>query len=364
LLPPPSAPPPLAPKQFTVDVRLQVAASVAAASLTAEQVIAAAMRLPADGDASSTVVSITQSWELGFAVDAGEDVTVNALIQATKLEAACRISSPDCRLARPVVSSRGRALQINHAVLLRLLTTGSLAAEIPNLGSSGVAVTTTSFNGVDVLLSVTKQGGAEEANALLDGSLAVDQVRATISADLKLAGDTLIINVQQRPIFPPMPPPSLPPSLFPPPPPPAPPLPSGDGDGSHVSNGDAWMDAGVLWLAGSLAAGVVLLCLLACWLWWRRRRQKGVSRSLNLRLGGAGGSDGRPSIVAAPTLPTARPVVHVEATVHSMNQAQETQAEVSKAAEQTAAALPSSLSSRSSPWASPNFLRAPIIEYD
>ena len=197
-----------------------MAGSVAAASLTAEQVIAIAISLPGDGNASSTVVSITQSWELGFVFEAGEDVT--ALMQAGKLQTACRITSPDCRL---VVSSRGRALQAGGAVLSRSLTTGSLAAEIPNLGSSGVAVTTTSFHGVEVLLSVTKQGGAEEANALLDGSLAVDQVRATVSADLRLAEDTLTVNVQQ-PIFPPMPPPPLPPPLLPPPPPPPPPPPT------------------------------------------------------------------------------------------------------------------------------------------
>jgi len=285
-----------------VDVRLQVADSVAAASLTAEQMIATAMRLPADGDASSTVVSITQSWELGFAIDAGENV-VNALMQAAKLEAVCRITSPDCRL---VVSSRGRALQAGGPVLSRSLTTGSLAAEIPNLGSSGVAVTTTSFHGVDVLLSVTKQGGAEEAIALLDGSLAVDQVRGTISAGLKLAEETLTISVQQ-PIFPPMPPPSLPPSLLPPPPPPPPPPPlpppppppprappSGDRDGSNVSDGDAWMNAGVLWLAGSLAAGVFLLCLLAaCWFWWRRRRQKPGASPTKVAPGGGRTSNPR-----------------------------------------------------------------------
>ena len=74
---------------------------------------------------------------------------------------------------------------------------------------------------------MTRQGGAEEADALLHGSLAEAQVRAMVSADLDLDENALTVNVQQ-PIYPPMPPPllpPLPPSTPPSPPPPTPPPP-------------------------------------------------------------------------------------------------------------------------------------------
>ena len=75
---------------------------------------------------------------------------------------------------------------------------------------------------------MTRQGGAEEADALLHGSLAEAQVRAIVSADLDLDENALTVNVQQ-PIYPPMPPPllpPLPPSTPPSPPPPTPPPPT------------------------------------------------------------------------------------------------------------------------------------------
>ena len=288
-----------------------MADSIVAARLTTEQVTATAVRLP------GTVVSVTQFWELGFALDGGE----GASNQAAKLEAACQATSPDCAL----VLSRRRALQGSddgRALLTRSLTTGNLAAEITNLESSGVVVTSSSFHGVDILLSVTEQGGAAEANALLDGSLAEDQVRTTISADLGLAEDSLFIDVQQ-PIFPPMPPPSLPPSPLSPPPPPLspPPLPPSllpppttpPPSGDSLSDDDAVWDAGVLRQASGGGAGAVSLCLLvACVL---RRRQKGA-RSLTLGLGGARGSVTlRPSDIGT----TVEPTVLAQAIVHSMD---------------------------------------------
>ena len=80
---------------------------------------------------------------------------------------------------------------------------------------------------------MTKEGGAEEANVLLDGSLSTEQVRSTVSTGLSLDESALTVEVQ-KPIFPPMPPPSpppsppsLPPNIPPPsPPPPSPPPPS------------------------------------------------------------------------------------------------------------------------------------------
>ena len=187
----------------------------------------------------------------------------------------------------------------------------------------------------------------------------------------------------QQPNFPPMPPPSATPlpSLFPPPQPRPPllsplppPPPSGDGDGNNMSEGDAWMDAELLLSPAvvSPAAGIALLWMLACFLGWRRRRQKNISRSLTHRSGSGGGSDGPPSIIAASassSSPTARPAVPAEATIHSMEPPKELQTEMSDAAEMTtwtAKAFPSPSSSRrsgdSSCRASPGFARE-IAEY-
>lgn len=121
------------------------------------QVITSAMGLLAEDSGASSTVRVTQSWQLSFTVSPGEDASE----LAAKLESACRVNSPDCVL---VVTSRRRALQGGgSAVLSRSLgassnPTQSLAAEIAGLESSGVVVTSTSFRGVDVLLSVIKHG--------------------------------------------------------------------------------------------------------------------------------------------------------------------------------------------------------------
>ena len=213
---PPPSPPPFAPKAFAVDVRLGVSDGDTAASLSAEQIVASAGSLTADSDASSSV-TVTQTWEVGFTVGPGEDPAE----LAARLVAACQATSADCTLE---TGRRRRQLQsvagTSSVVLARPLTNGSLAAEIPALNSTGVAVTNASFQGVDVVVSVTQRGGTEEAEALLNGSLAAEQVRSAVAADLSLGDDALSVEVQ-RPIFPPMPPPMLPPS--PPSPPPSPP---------------------------------------------------------------------------------------------------------------------------------------------
>ena len=240
---------------------MAVTDSVLAAQLTAEQVIAATMRVPGDDDASSTVI-VTQSWRVSFALGAAEDASE----QAAKLQAACQVASADCTL----VSSQRRTLSSTNgitgsAVLSRLLTTGNLATEI-DLGSSGVVVTDTTLQSIDVLLSVTKQGGAEAANALLTGILAEEQVRATVVADLGLAKDALFVDVQQ-PIFPPMPPPLLPPSpLSPPPTPPPPSL----ANSSSYTGDNSGLNAYVI--VGCVAAGILLAGLTACGLWLLRRQ--------------------------------------------------------------------------------------------
>ena len=80
------------------------------------------------------------------------------------------------------------------AELSRPLSSGSLAAEIPELQSTGVAVTSTAFAGVDVLLTVTKQGGAEEAEALLSDSLSMEQV-VTVTLAPALSRSLSIVQI-------------------------------------------------------------------------------------------------------------------------------------------------------------------------
>ena len=200
-----------------MDVEIEVDGNAVAASISVKQLMATVKRLSAD-DEESTTVRVTQFWYVVYVVglDAGET--------AAKLEKACQDIWPSCTL----VSSLRRALQSGGTVATfsRSLSDGNTTAEItdiPQLEGSGVNVTNSTLSSVNVLLSVTKEGGAEEANALLHGSLSTEQVRSSVSAGLSLDESALSVDVQQ-PIFPPMPPPLLPPS--PPSPPPKPPPPS------------------------------------------------------------------------------------------------------------------------------------------
>ena len=298
--------------------------------------IAAVKGLVTDDDASSTV-RVTQSWRLGFAVGAGEDA--GAL--AAKLEAVCQATSPDCAL----VSSRRRALQGNGdggggsgdngggsgdsgggssggssgsggsgggggsggAVLSRSLTEGDLAAAIPGLDSSGVAVSTASLQFIDVLLAVTKQGGATEADALLlDSSLAEARVRATISADLGLAEEALTVDVQ-RPIFPPMPPPTAPPPSSSQPSAP-PPLAGGKGGGWEEEEENTILSMLEAFIAtpGGLAAAIGgaallwVLCTLCIVCRHRRQTKRNASRqrSLSGQLGTPPSPSSRPGALS------------------------------------------------------------------
>ena len=90
------------------------------------------------------------------------------------------------------------------AVLQRPLESGNLAAEIPNLNSTGLVPETT-LQSVEWEVSVTQQGGATEASELLENTLAEDQVQSVVSSDLGLSMDDLTVEVAD-PIFPPMPP--------------------------------------------------------------------------------------------------------------------------------------------------------------
>jgi len=180
-----------------------------------------------------------------------------------KLEKACQAISPSCT-ATPVstgVSSRRRALGKGYgtrargtATFSRSLSDGNIAVninEIPQLGASGVTVTKSTFLSVNALLSVTKQGGAEEANAFREGSLSTRNVTSAVSESLGLdesaisvastrvtylidESDISVVVQPNPPMSPPSPPPSSPPA--PPSPPPPPPLlppappPSDEGD--------------------------------------------------------------------------------------------------------------------------------------
>eukprot|EP00964_Phaeocystis_antarctica_P080487 scaffold50273_cov59-Phaeocystis_antarctica.AAC.1 len=205
-------------------------------SITVEQMTATVMSMTvADNDTSSTRISITQDFTVDYD---GDDDSVEKLVEA------CQAISPSCVPS----TSRRRALQqsgststgcgaggnlpagIESTTFTRSLSDGNLimeVAEIPKLKAEGVSVGNSTLCNVNVQLSVTKQGGAEEANALLGGSLETEKVRLAVSAGLNL--DESALSVESSSIFPPMPPPSLPPSppsLPPSPLPPSPPPPS------------------------------------------------------------------------------------------------------------------------------------------
>ena len=225
-LSPPSLPPPptlISPKQFTLEVLMEVDGSAAAAGITVAQLIATAESLVAADASASVEVSVTQLWVVVYEMGGSASETATAV----KLAEACQAISPSCTASAAGVSSRRRALESGSTgmvTLSRSLSDGNITgniSEIPQLEVSGVSVTSSTFNSVKALLSVTKQGGAEEASALREGSLSPANVTSAVSESLGLDEDTLSVLVQQ-PIFPPMqPPPSAPPS----PPPPAPPSP-------------------------------------------------------------------------------------------------------------------------------------------
>lgn len=154
---------------------MEVAISVAIEGVTAQEMITSAENLTSDG---SSTVTIEQSWKLEFTVPDGENVSE----LAASLVAECQKTSLDCRL----VSSSRRALQSGGgtatatAILVRQLTSGNLTAEIPGLSSSGVGLTGATLGGIDVHLTVTHPGGAEEAAALVDGGLSREQVQTYI----------------------------------------------------------------------------------------------------------------------------------------------------------------------------------------
>ena len=147
-------------------------------NVSAEQVISTAENLPEDEDATSTV-TVSQSWKVDFARPMDKDVIVLIAL----LKAACQATSTGCTVNFPLTSGTGRrglqGASTEKAMVSRSLTSGSLTAEIPALNSTGVAVTNASFQGVDVVLLVTKPGGVAEADALISASLVVEQVRST-----------------------------------------------------------------------------------------------------------------------------------------------------------------------------------------
>eukprot|EP00964_Phaeocystis_antarctica_P156431 scaffold126074_cov54-Phaeocystis_antarctica.AAC.1 len=136
------------------------------------------------------------------------------------LEDACKKLYPSCALTTTADLSRRRMLAEGEgtATFSRVLTNSSAGiTDTPQLEAANVSVGDSTFSGVKAVLSVTTLGGAEEANALSEGSLSPDTVSSAVAAGLNLNEAALSVVVE-KPIFPPMPPPSLPPSPSPPPP--------------------------------------------------------------------------------------------------------------------------------------------------
>ena len=87
------------------------------------------------------------------------------------------------------------------AAFTRSLSDGNLTAEvaeIPQLEATDVTVGNSTLCKVDMQLSLTQQGGVEEASALLNGSLSANEVIEAVSAGLNLADKSaLSVQVQQ-----------------------------------------------------------------------------------------------------------------------------------------------------------------------
>ena len=66
----------------------------AAAALTAEQFISSAGELSEDDDAGATVL-VTQAWEVGFEVAAGEDESAQAALDGMRVAYRCHVHVPE-----------------------------------------------------------------------------------------------------------------------------------------------------------------------------------------------------------------------------------------------------------------------------
>ena len=232
LSPPPLSPspppPPFAPKQFTVQLVVDVddiTDGPSPENITVGQLIESMASLPNSTEATIEV-TVTQNWKVEFeegGVDAGG---VNAF---NKLLTACQVLYPSCTgKIVPITSRLRRALgSTQTAVFTRPLSNSSEPITmIPQLVAENVTVETSTFVSATAALSVTALGGAADADALSDGPLSPGAVASAMSDALGVDEDTLVV-FDTQPIFPPMPPPSLPPSPPPSPPlPPSPPSPS------------------------------------------------------------------------------------------------------------------------------------------
>jgi len=207
--------------------------------VTAQDMITAAKNLTSDG---SSTVTVEQSWNVGFEVPAdanaselaasleakcretSPDCTLTIETSAARRRASAATPSAEppplppvatplpatssgslfsrlCSWLREVASaawrgvggawpsppSSGRRALLQSqtgsngtttVVLVRQLISGHLTAKIPGFNSSGVSLTSEELDKVDVQLTVTQAGGANEAAALLDGSLSQEQVQA------------------------------------------------------------------------------------------------------------------------------------------------------------------------------------------
>ena len=183
-------------------------------NITVAQLIESVERLPNSTEVT-IVVTIQQNWKVAFEDGEGGNDAFDALL------AACREQYPGCTgkiVSTPIPGRRALGSILNAEFTRPLNDSSAPITNIPQLAAEGVNVTQSTFLTTTAALSVTAPGGAEEANALSEGSLSSGEVASAVTARLGLNEDTLSVS-EPQPIFPPMPPPSLPPS-----PPPSPPL--------------------------------------------------------------------------------------------------------------------------------------------
>ena len=159
---------------------MEVDGSAVNKSLTVEQMTATMMSVT--GNETTPTITITQDWSVNYEGD------------STKLLKECQRLYTTC----DIVTSRRRALLSGStftgcgagggllvASFTRSLSDGNVTAEvaeIPQLTASNVSVSNSTLCNVNVQLSVTRQGGMEEADALLDGSLSTEKLRVAVAA--------------------------------------------------------------------------------------------------------------------------------------------------------------------------------------
>ena len=138
-------------------------------SMTIQQMTDTVMKAIDNETSTTRTVTITQDWSIIYEGDLDK-----LLEQCQRRFRTCELATSRRRslLSGSTSAACGAGGGSGAAVFTRSLSDGNLTdevAEIPQLEASNVSVSSTTLCKVDMKLSLTQQGGVEEASSLLNG---------------------------------------------------------------------------------------------------------------------------------------------------------------------------------------------------